>query len=85
MKEPVLTKLSPSNASFGRRVNGSHIRGLYDVGEWEPWFAWYPVRFYGEFRFAWMRPVSRRFVLTGRKHVHTEYTDRPGNFPKGSA
>jgi hypothetical protein len=41
------------------------------------------VRLYGEIRFAWLRPVSRRFVLAGAKHLHTEYSDLPGEFPRG--
>jgi hypothetical protein len=72
-----------SRAPFGRQRHGSHARGLHDVDEWEPWFAWRPVRLYGEIRFAWLRPVSRRFVLAGPKHLHTEYTDLPAEFPRG--
>ena len=74
---------SRHRASFGRLRRGSHARGLQYVGEWEPWFAWRPVRLYGEIRFAWLRPLSRRFVLAGPKHLCTEYTDLPGEFPPG--
>ena len=75
---------SRHRASFGKLLRGSHARGLHDVGEWEPWFAWRPVWLHGEIRIGWLRPVSRRFVLAGVKHLHTEYSDLPGAFPRGA-
>ena len=49
-----------------------------DAGEWHSWYAWHPVRLHREFRFAWLRRVSRRMVAD-----RAQYTDLPGNFPKG--
>jgi hypothetical protein len=70
-------------APFGRLPYGNNARNMQDITEWQPWFAWRPVRFYGELRFAWLRRISRRFVLAGSKPSHIEYTDRPGEFPRG--
>jgi hypothetical protein len=74
---------SKYKAPFGRLPRGNFVRDVHNVSEWQPWFAWRPVRFYSEVRFAWLRRVSRRFVLTAPKHLHPEYTDRPGEFPRG--
>lgn len=30
------------------------------VGEWQPWFAWYPVRL--DRRLVWLKRVERRHV-----------------------
>jgi hypothetical protein len=55
----------------------------FDDGKWELWFAWYPVHLHGGVKFAWLRRISRRFVLAGPKHMRTEYTDTPSDFPPG--
>jgi len=65
---------------FGRRGPAGDLQGL---SEWKPWFAWRPVRLHREFRFAWLRPLSRRFVPHGKSRMHAEYTDSPGDFPRG--
>ena len=70
-------------ARTAKLLQSRDARGRYDVGNWELWFAWRPVRFYGCTRIAWLRTISRRIVLTGPKHFHREYTDTPTDFPAG--
>ena len=55
--------------------------GKFDVGKWEPWFAWRPVHLYGTVRFAWLRRISKRYILCGRLPLKAEYTDSPAEFP----
>jgi hypothetical protein len=59
------------------------LRNKFDVGKWEAWFAWHPVHLYGTIRFAWLRRISKRQVLTGRRNLKIEYTDSPDEFPRG--
>ena len=73
------SRRSEQSADFPPHIG----RELNDVGNWELLFAWRPVRLYGGVRLAWVRRVSRRYVLTGRKHLRTEYTDTPSDFPAG--
>jgi len=49
-------------------------------GEWEPWFAWRPVRLYSTGRLAWLRSIHRRAIVKFRLET-CEYTDTPGQFP----
>ena len=57
----------------------------FDVGKWEAWFAWHPAHLCGGAKFAWLRRISRRFMLTGPKHLRTEYTERPVIFHRTMA
>jgi hypothetical protein len=58
-------------------------RGKFDVGEWEAWFAWYPVHLFGTKRVAWLRRISRRPVLAEKCHLQYDYSDTPVEHPSG--
>jgi hypothetical protein len=49
-------------------------------GEWERWFAWYPVRLYMTSRFAWLKTIYRRCVTKADMET-CDYTDAPDEFP----
>jgi hypothetical protein len=49
-------------------------------GEWEPWFAWRPVRLYSTARLVWLRPLHRRWIVKFGLAT-CEYTDAPDQFP----
>jgi hypothetical protein len=52
-------------------------------GDWEQWYAWYPVTLYMSGRYAWLRPIYRRCIH--KNGVETcDYTDAPDDFPAGS-
>jgi hypothetical protein len=57
------------------------MRGKFDCGKWEPWFAWHPVRLIGPVKFAWLRRISRRYVLTEGRQLEMDYSDRPKEYP----
>jgi hypothetical protein len=59
------------------------IPGKFDVGKWETWFAWRPVRLLGGARFAWLRRISRRHVITERNTLKRDYSDVPEDHPLG--
>jgi hypothetical protein len=40
------------------------LRGKFDGGQWETWFAGQPVRLIVLVKFAWLRRISRRQVLS---------------------
>jgi hypothetical protein len=49
-------------------------------GEWEPWFAWRPVRLYSTARLIWLRRIHRRGIVKFGLAT-CEYTDAPDEFP----
>jgi hypothetical protein len=56
----------------------------YQIGEWQSWYAWRPVKLYMTPRYAWLRPIFRRCVMKGAVEC-CDYTDRPDDFPTPAA
>ena len=67
-----------SSAAGAERNPGGAF--LIVEGDWEPWFAWHPVRLYSTGNFAWLRRIYRRCLIKGGFET-CEYTDMPEQFP----
>jgi hypothetical protein len=50
-------------------------------GDWEPWFAWHPVRLYMSGRLAWLCRIHRRAIHRSGMAMW-DYTDHPETLGK---
>lgn len=60
------------------------VAAKFETGEWEPWFAWKPVRL-KEGKNVWLAKVWRRWAAGGvGMPWYTDYTMLPDRYPRNA-
>ena len=80
-----------SGPGEGSEAAASVVRGVAEAppnpppvtidGDWEPWFAWHPVRLYMSGRLAWLCRIHRRAIHRSGMAMW-DYTDHPETLGK---